>query len=155
MGLDMYLTATRYVSKYFVNTDEETSKTIGSLFPELANFVEEDGSFPIKGVRIEAGYWRKANSIHGWFVQNVQDGDDDCGIYPVGRDQLIQLRDHCQQVLDNPELADDLLPTRAGFFFGDTSYDEYYFSDLKDTIDIINKCLTLPELWDFEYHASW
>ena len=23
--------------------------------------------------------WRKANHIHQWFVQNVQDGNDDCG----------------------------------------------------------------------------
>ena len=23
--------------------------------------------------------WRKANAIHKWFVDNVQDGVDDCG----------------------------------------------------------------------------
>ena len=155
MGLDMYLTATRYVSKYFVNTDEETSKTIGSLFPELAAFVDEDGSVPIKGVRIEAGYWRKANAIHGWFVRNVQDGEDNCAKYPVQRDQLRELRDCCQQVLDDPELADDLLPTESGFFFGSTSYDDYYFDDLRETIAIIDRSLALPELWDFEYQSSW
>jgi hypothetical protein len=23
------------------------------------------------------GYWRKANAIHRWFVEHVQDGNDD------------------------------------------------------------------------------
>lgn len=26
----------------------------------------------------EIGYWRKANHIHKWFVDCVQDGEDDC-----------------------------------------------------------------------------
>ena len=38
----------------------------------------------------EVGYWRKANQIHKWFVDNVQDGVDDCGEYKVTKEQLIE-----------------------------------------------------------------
>ena len=37
---------------------------------------DEDESF---------GYWRKANQIHKWFVDNVQGGIDDCRPYPVSQ----------------------------------------------------------------------
>ena len=44
----------------------------------------------------EVMYWRKANAIHKWFVDNVQGGEDDCREYPVSNDQLIELRDTCK-----------------------------------------------------------
>ena len=61
------------------------------------------------------------------------------------------------QRIANPGIADELLPSTAGFFFGGTDYDEYYVRDLKQTVDIINKVL---ETTDFEkqmiyYVSSW
>lgn len=55
------------------------------------------------------------------------------------------------------EIAKQLLPTQEGFFFGSTRYDEYYFEDIKKTLNdlqIINEC------FDFEnnyliYGSSW
>ena len=44
-------------------------------------------------------YWRKANAIHSWFVQNVQDGVDNCETYQVTREQLEELVKACQTVL--------------------------------------------------------
>ena len=41
-------------------------------------------------------YWRKANAIHKWFVENVQEGVDDCGEYEVTVEQLTELRDLCK-----------------------------------------------------------
>ena len=50
----------------------------------------------------------------------------------------------------------ELLPTTSGFFFGDTNYSEYYFDDLKYTVEQIDKLLTDQyKSWDFEYHSSW
>ena len=45
----------------------------------------------------------------------------------------------------------------SGFFFGGTEYDEYYFEDIKDTIEIIKNVL---ETTDFDkemiyYVSSW
>ena len=49
--------------------------------------------------------WRKANHIHKWFVDNVQDGEDDCGTYEVTREQLEDLLDICKRVIDGSKLV--------------------------------------------------
>ena len=106
----------------------------------------------------QVGYWRKANEIHRWFVENVQDGEDDCDYHrEVTKEDLEELRDICHEILCNPDVAEDRLPTQSGFFFGGTNYDEWYMEDIKDTIDIITKVL---ETTDFEkemvyYRSSW
>ena len=71
------------------------------------------------------------------------------------RDDLKQLRETCQKVLDNHDLAESLLPTSSGFFFGGTEYDDWYFKDLEDTVKIIDDALKLPDQWDFNYRSSW
>jgi hypothetical protein len=66
------------------------------------------------------------------------------------------LRDLCEKVLANHALADELLPTASGFFFGNTDYDEWYFTDLQDTVTILNHALeNVPEDYDFVYGSSW
>ena len=156
MGLDMYLNAKRYLSKYFNEEDGKRAAEIAELFPELANRKGRWGDdSPVKEIRVEAGYWRKANQIHKWFVDNVQGGTDDCGNYYVDREQLEELKKLCEQVLQFRHLATDKLPPQSGFFFGSDKIDEYYWQDLEQTIQIINDCLELPQGWDFEYHSSW
>lgn len=156
MGLDMYLNGKRYLSKYFNEGDEKTATEIKNMFPELQERKGRWGNeSPVKEVSIEAGYWRKANAIHAWFVKNCQDGTDDCGNYRVAREQLKELRDICQRVIDFKHMANELLPTQNGFFFGATEYDEYYYRDLEQTVQIIDDALGLPESWEFEYHSSW
>ena len=49
----------------------------------------------------ELGYWRKANAIHKWFVDNVQGGKDDCECYEVSKDHLKTLRNLCITIVDN------------------------------------------------------
>ena len=51
-------------------------------------------------------------------------------------------------------VAKELLPTQEGFFFGSTDYDEYYYSDLQDTKQILEEALKDAHA-DFEYCASW
>ena len=51
------------------------------------------------------GYWRKANQIHKWFVEHVQDGEDDCGEYAVSRFKLEQLKATCEELLSRVVLA--------------------------------------------------
>jgi len=102
----------------------------------------------------EIGYWRKANQIHAWFVECCQDGIDNCATYYVGKEDLKALMDRCEDVLLEPDRAEELLPTQSGFFFGDTSYDEYYFSDIKETIEICKWALA-QDFDYFEYHSSW
>ena len=149
MGLDMYLTAKRYVSDYN-DTDKVLSTELMRHFPELTE------SQTIQEVSVRVGYWRKANAIHRWFVNNVQDGRDNCGSYLVSRDTLTELRDICVRVRDWPGgLAAEQLPTASGFFFGNTDYDEWYVRDVANTAKIIDECLLLPKPWEFEYSSSW
>ena len=156
MGLDMYLNAKRYVSKHFNAGDEAVARAIQEQFPELAGKTGRWGDdSPVKEVTVEAGYWRKANAIHQWFVKNVQEGEDDCRPYYVGREQLEELREVCKRVLAFRHLAVELLPAQSGFFFGSTDYDDWYYQDLEQTVAIIDDVLTLPTAWDFEYRASW
>lgn len=120
----------------------------------------------------QVGYWRKANQIHNWLVENIQDGVDDCNYHrEVTEEDLLELLDICKKVLDSCELiidengkhvkdssiAEELLPATPGFFFGSYEYDEWYVEDITNTIDIINKVL---ETTDFEtqmlyYCSSW
>ena len=148
MGLDMYLNAERYLYDFGDSPDKEIAENIGQL-------VGLPGDRKVKTITVEAGYWRKANQIHNWFVQNVQEGKDECQEAYVSRDDLKQLRETCQKVLDNHDLAESLLPTSSGFFFGGTEYDDWYFSDLEDTIKIIDDALAMPDNWDFNYRSSW
>ena len=53
-----------------------------------------------KDIMDEVGYWRKANQIHAWFVDHVQDGEDDCDYHhEVTKEILEELRDTCIEVL--------------------------------------------------------
>lgn len=190
MGLDMYL------------------KTNGKNVCKAANKASGSDSWQVAyGTAI---YWRKANAIHKWFVDNVQYGEDDCGSYEVSVEQLLELRDACKKVIRSsklvegkvfagrrfennrfvditepgkvildPSVAEELLPTTDGFFFGSTGYDEYYLGDLRRTVAGIDAILENieeyeqhpfegyshkswrekgePDEWNvwFQYHSSW
>lgn len=138
MGLDMYLEGVRYISQY--------ERINGKLVKTRKRQI-------IKTLEI---YWRKANAIHNWFVENVQEGEDDCRCYELEKEQLIELRNTCKKVLKNDSLKEELLPTQGGFFFGGTDYDEYYYNDLKETIKEIDRLLSMNNEYDwFEYSSSW
>lgn len=153
MGLDMGLSASRYLSDYN-NADKQKKEELLEMFPELKVYLTEEEN-PIQEVRAEVGYWRKANQIHAWFVENIQEGEDDCKSYYVSREKLQELKNLCRQVLEDKSLANEFLPTQSGFFFGSTEYEDYYFDDLEKTIRIIDNALALPETWRFEYQSSW
>lgn len=186
MGLDMYLTKKTYVKNWDHMGDKEkhaitvsqNGKPVDHIQPERISYIEE-----------EIGYWRKANAIHAWFVENVQEGKDDCETYYVSGDDLKSLLADVQEVLasselidgvihvgstrskntggewepiledgkivDNANVAEEVLPTTKGFFFGSTDYDEYYIADLKDTKRIIEQALKDREHGSIYYSSSW
>lgn len=63
-------------------------------------------SSPSLTLRATVAYWRKANAIHRWFVEHVQDGNDDCRRAYVTRDQLAELIAACRAVLDSVETVE-------------------------------------------------
>ena len=160
----MYLYAKKYESNWaFEKKQNANYLAIKELYSNVK--VSEDN--PSIEVSITVGYWRKANAIHNWFVQNVQNGTDDCGNYYVSRDNLVELRKECDKVLKNELMlsvltdsnSSDILPPVAGFFFGNDERDEWYFNSVKYTVELIDGLLeSIPEddfTWSFTYHSSW
>jgi hypothetical protein len=148
MGLDMYLNARKYLSKHNdsdVLIAEHIAKVLPRGFPRPTDII------------VQVMYWRKANAIHRWFVETVQGGRDDCGDYVVDREQLQELVDTISQCIRKKSLAPVLLPTIAGFFFGGTDYDEYFWDDLRTTRTWLKKILKDPAFngWEFYYSSSW
>jgi len=154
MGLDMYLNKRVYVGAGF---DHRQVK--GTI--DLTAYGEK---IPVRFERVseiveEVGYWRKANAIHKWFVDNVQDGNDDCRDYYVSIEKLEDLLDTCKKVMPRGKLnydkALELLPPESGFFFGSTDIDKYYEEDIKKTIKILKEALKESKEGSFYYTSSW
>lgn len=142
MGLDMYLKC--------------NSKVLTEKMHESAPYGEYITDYYTRtGVVV---YWRKANAIHKWLVDHVQDGNDDCGTYEVSYETLYELMTICECILEecplveepsdtslgkigNVKRATELLPTTDGFFFGGTDYDGIYHADVEWTAKQLRKLL--------------
>lgn len=173
MGLDMYLEAEKYIGHY------DYMKT---LSPEFAKeYKRAEDALDVGGlghlkemarsvsVSASIGYWRKANAVHAWFVREVQEGKDECQRAYVEREQLEELRDVCAEILAtvvwgeeeytveslDTDLASEKLPPQSGFFFGDTELDYWYAMNLKETVEQLEKALTLDNTFTFYYQSSW
>lgn len=193
MGLDMYLTVDYYLSAY--DFRREQAKKDKEVAKEIAVFDSIVGLMGIEpkdlpecnsiSMDIQVGYWRKANAIHNWFVNNVQNGNDNCEKYYVSREQIEELAALCERivegidfgevVMEGPEpwsyetypnltfseevedLINDELPPQGGFFFGPTDLGAWYATYVKDTAEMLRKLLNMPELenYDFRYQSSW
>jgi hypothetical protein len=153
----MYLSARKYVSGYEFNKEPEKQAYADVL--SASGLTKKDTEFgnPSGYIEISVGYWRKVNAVHNWFVQNVQDGRDECQKAWVPREKLVELLEACETVLADATKADELLPPQAGFFFGGTELDEWYYEGLKYTAEMLNHVLTSETLkdYDFEYQSSW
>lgn len=154
MGLDMYLSATKYIGNW--KHDGEDERSAYRSIAESAGLKDFScpGS-PHLQVQMCVAYWRKANAIHDWFVKNVQDGKDECLAHYVSREKLTELRDLCLKVLETKDGS--LLPPCKGFFFGSTEVDDWYWKDMKETAATLTKLLKDKRLedWGFSYRSSW
>ena len=150
MGLDMYLDKRTYVKQWDHIEETQQYKVEVTRGGEPTNIDPKKVKYIIE----EAGYWRKANAIHKWFVDNCQDGVDDCRDAYVGFKELQTLLDLCRIVIIDKSKAEQLLPSTSGFFFGNTEYDEWYYNDIQNTIDILEKALEDKD-GEYYYSSSW
>lgn len=186
--------AQKYTLKQWCGVDKKDlpSPDVMDYYKQFYNtkyyYWDEDKTYANNYIAEYVGYWRKANAIHKWFVDNVQDGEDDCGYYEVSKEDLEELLSICKaikdkcvlvktpivsgrehrngeeiityqdwEVIDNPAIAQEYLPTQSGFFFGSTDYDKWYMQDIDTTIKILTDVL---ETTDFDnqmivYTSSW
>lgn len=169
MGLDMYLNVREYVNR----SDGYGPSAV--IRPEFDRIVSDanldkfikDERVNIYGtnVSVTAAYWRKANQIHKWFVDNVQNGEDECREHYVSIEKLKELRGVCAEVLlnkDDKVFIEDILPPQSGFFFGTEDIDDWYFEDVQYTYTRLGEIIDLLEdesskgnYFDVTYQASW
>jgi hypothetical protein len=153
MGLDMYLTRKTYVKQWSHQKPEEQFEITITKGGKPYDGIDISN---VTNIEEEVGYWRKANQIHRWFVENIQNGVDNCGEYSVSKGELEELRNICTEVLNDHSKAEELLPSASGFFFGNTDYDEYYYNDVEHTIEILDKILSESDgNQDIYYSSSW
>jgi len=177
MGLDMHLTKRTYIGNDYKEVKDQVKIEIKGVKQERVSEIVE-----------KVAYWRKANQIHNWFIENCADNqEDNCQDIYIEKSQLQKLLNVVNLVLDssklikgkihngtryengktieiyeqgkimeNTKVAEKLLPTSSGFFFGSTDYDEYYYQDLLDTKKILEDILKENDnRADFYYRASW
>ena len=108
----------------------------------------------------EVGYFRKANFLRKWLVDNTGYKEDGNLIYhkldktDIG--ELLMVATHVF-IYPSNSTADNLLPTQGGFFFGDTEYDEWYYMKVGSLIKTLAAILedTDWEEEDIYYHEWW
>ena len=155
MGLDMYLTKKTFIGAQYSSTKINVELAITSnnepirIDPKRISYIEE-----------QVGYWRKANHIHKWFVDNCCNSEDNCQTVYVDEEKLMKLLSDCKKVKENPKLGPELLPTQEGPFFGSIEYDEDYMNDIDYTISVIKQLIIekgTKDYMDFDiyYRASW
>lgn len=155
MGLDMYLKREHYVKNWDHNPeDKKFNITINRggkpypIDPERISYITE-----------EIMYWRKFNALHNWIVNNCANGVDECQRIYMSNNDLVDLYNTLKEVSVDNDKAEELLPTTAGFFFGGTDYDEYYFDQVNRTIEELRPYIQdIHENSfnsDFVYQASW
>jgi len=161
MGLDMYLQRSKEMSK--------------KAFADAQDNI-------LSGVI----YWRKVNAIHKFFCDNgslAADGTEQVGYYLVEKQKILNLIERIDAIIsDKPKqeqikywsieqgkeisetvdyklnitLAEELLPTESGFFFGDTDYNYWYYIDLDRTSKMLKKELaSVPNQQVWFYYAWW
>lgn len=151
MGLDMYLSRKKYVKNWSHNPPEKRFQGVAFKGNQAIDLSK------LSYLQFEAMYWRKANAIHAWFVENVQDGIDDCGQFFVGREKLEELILTIERVLEkkDDEEAQALLPPSEGFFFGSTEKDDYYWDMLTETRWKLIEDMEANPDDEYYYQSSW
>lgn len=162
MGLDMMLYRETYIGAEFSHRNVK-----GSVDITINDIPIDIDMKKICSIKESVGYWRKANQIHYWFVQNVQDGEDNCAYYHVSEGKLKELLEDVEKVLANkgtPQEAyvvNEFLPSSDGFFFG-SDYEadpDWYWMQMENTRGILTEILSEkrnPDIWvDYYYQSSW
>ena len=189
MGLDMYLYAEQYVSGWDYQRErdkygEATTKELKTFDTMLKLLGLEHSSLPTCNsliVDVQVGYWRIANVIYNWFVDNVPGGVADGRRRYVARSKIQELADLCDKILEGidfgepsvedagfpwalttypnltfsdeaRDLINDKLPPQDGPLFGGSGVDEWYALSIKETAEILHKILDNPKLLTFDFY---
>ena len=159
MGLDMYLDRSKVVDgiKIWELNPDEVKQSDPVLHKKLKEYEYTKGGadYTWQSYSGRVGYWRKANHIHKWFVDNVQNYMDDCEEYFVSKEELKKLRETCIKAIvlyNNGEWGElhKLMPLSP------IKHDEWYSKALGETIVELEKELNIENnTADYYYSSSW
>lgn len=101
-------------------------------------------------------YFRKCNWLYGWVRRKLELTElENCKHYKLTRSIIEDLIDDITKVLSDHSLAEKLLPTESGFFFGNTEYDDWYFDELRDAKTELTQLLVKMSDGDTADFWSW
>lgn len=101
-------------------------------------------------------YFRKVNFLIPFVESKIGHELEDCKTVKLTKADLVELVERCEEVLADHDKAEKLLPTRDGFFFGGTEYDEWYFDDVKEVHDEVSDLLsTMTGRMKASFYAWW
>lgn len=103
---------------------------------EVEKLLEKDKQWMYK---VSDAYFRKVNFIYEFFEEDINHDNE---LALVNAEDIQRLINVCKDTLDAHKKNDAEgmayamanLPTRSGFFFGSTEYDDWYWNDVKDCI---------------------
>ncbi len=139
MGLDHGLTRKHYVGNYDGIPDEkriivtvQKPKDLPHKFPNATYIIED------------AITWRKVNAIHRWFVENIQDDEDDCKTYDIPPQKIEELLGRIDMVLGSTNLVKGKVHNGTSYANGKTIEHWEDGKVLKDS-KIAHKLLPIQE----------
>lgn len=175
MGLDMYLRKKTYVG---ANYQHNNVKGIIKLTEGVENKKVAITLNRVSEITENVAYWRKVNAVHNWFVENIQDGNDNCEEYYLSSDKMKELVELCKTSIEIVKKSPKItkiekdwngkdynyevfnvdeeqidLKTSSSFFFGEVEYTTYYLDGLEETISQLEPLLL--EEGSFYYQSSW
>ena len=106
----------------------------------------------------DVGYFRKVNFLHLWVEENLNNGEStNCEFIEIPKAKLDEFIDSLRKVRNDNSLASELLPSCSRFFFGSTSYGEWYFADIDEALETFTK---IKNTTDFNtqkilYYSWW
>lgn len=166
MGLDIYFKRVNKIDFQFAKKHEnENENAYNELeFEEIGYFrkvncllpffgYEDDCSIhPIEKCQIEdlVNTAKELLAVYDTISYKLHLQQIDLNYYKeIYKDNQKMRNEKCKPILEKMEeiwksfesVAQEMLPTTTGFFFGSQAYREYYVADLKDIVEIFTKVL--------------
>jgi hypothetical protein len=146
MGLDMFLNR-----RIYIGANYESNNITGKIELERNGVPININLKKVTYINEQVIYWRNAYEILKWFVDNVQNGEEDCREYYVDPVYLKEFIDLCKttvkQLKDGNVSHENLaLPSE------EEVKDDFYINELIRTIKVIEPLLGED---DFYFDSNW
>jgi hypothetical protein len=160
MGLDMYLGARRADGIEQIGYWRKANAIHGWFVRECADGVDECQEITVTREQLAQLRTDCNNELAN--RDNAVPTDESARVHVQPPNSGQELMDFIMENMKEQEkligttmTSDDPLAPTAGFFFGSTEKDEWYYQELLNTIDVLDSALGLPNATEFVYQASW